>query len=37
MKTVHLHLEDAQYEKLVKSKGNMSWIEFVMTLANKEE
>lgn len=32
MKTIHLHLEDAQYEKLVKVKGEMSWIEFVMTL-----
>jgi len=33
MKTVHLHLEDAQYVKLVKKKGKLSWIEFVMTLA----
>ena len=37
MKTVHLYLEDAQYEELVKNKGNMSWIEFVLTLANKKE
>jgi len=33
MKTIHLHLEDAQYEKLIKKKDGMSWVEFVMTLA----
>lgn len=32
MKTVHLHLEDAQYKKLVKVKGDMNWIDFVMQL-----
>lgn len=34
MKTIHLHLEDAQYEKLLKRKGKLSWVDFVMKLAN---
>lgn len=32
MKKVNLFLEDEQYEKLIKAKGDMTWIEFVMTL-----
>ena len=33
MKTIQLHLEDAQYKKLIKAKGKLSWIDFVMKLA----
>lgn len=36
MKTIHLYLEDVQYEKLIKKKGKLSWIEFVMTLVSEE-
>jgi len=36
MKTVHLHLEEAQYKKLVEKKGGMSWVRFVMTLVDDE-
>jgi hypothetical protein len=32
MKTVHLHLEDAKYEKLMKAKDGMNWIDFIMQL-----
>lgn len=35
MKIVNLHLEDKQYEALVKKKGNKTWIEFVMQLAEE--
>jgi hypothetical protein len=33
MKKVPLLLDDDQYEKLIKAKGNMTWVEFVMQLA----
>lgn len=33
MKKVNLYLENEKYEKLVKQKGNMTWIEFIMQLA----
>lgn len=33
MKKVPLILEDEQYEKLIKKKGKMTWVEFVMQLA----
>lgn len=32
MKKVNLFLEDEQYNKLVKLKGEKTWVEFVMTL-----
>lgn len=35
MKTVHLYLDDEQHERLVKAKGNLSWVEFVMKLVKK--
>jgi hypothetical protein len=37
MKTVHLHLEDKQYARLIAAKKGRNWIEFVMQLAEKEE
>jgi len=33
MKTVSLHFEQEQYNRLIKAKGDMTWIDFVMTLA----
>jgi hypothetical protein len=33
MKKVPLILEDEQYEELIKKKGKMTWVEFVMQLA----
>jgi len=33
MKTIPLHLEDDQYEKLLNKKGEKTWIEFIMQLA----
>lgn len=33
MKKVNLFLEEEQYERLIKKKGEMTWIEFVMKLA----
>jgi len=33
MKKINLFLEDEQYEALVKMKGNLTWVEFVMQLA----
>lgn len=32
MKTVHIPMDDEDYEKLVKAKGDKSWLEFVMHL-----
>ena len=37
MKTVHLHLEDEQYARLIEAKKDRNWIEFVMQLAEKKE
>ena len=37
MKIVPLHLEDEEYKRLLKQKGKMTWIEFVMKLANGDE
>jgi len=36
MKTIHIPLEDKEYESLKKSKNNLSWHNFIMTLAVKE-
>lgn len=33
MKTVNLLLDDDQYEKLIKKKKDMTWVQFVMQLA----
>ena len=35
MKTVPLHLEDEQYKKLIKAKGKMNWVQFIMQLTEK--
>jgi hypothetical protein len=35
MRTVHLHLEEEQYQKLIKAKGSQNWINFVMQLTEK--
>jgi hypothetical protein len=32
-KTLNIHLENAQYRRLVKAKGDMTWPDFIMTLA----
>jgi hypothetical protein len=37
MRTVHLHLEEEQYQKLIKAKKDMNWINFIMQLTQKEE
>jgi hypothetical protein len=34
MKKVPLLLDDDQYKKLIKAKGSMTWVEFVMKLTN---
>ena len=36
MKTVVMHLEDEEYNRLIEKKGDMTWIEFVMKLADGE-
>jgi len=36
MKTVHLFLDDDQHEKLVKAKGGMSWVDFIMKFVDGE-
>jgi len=33
MKKVNLFLEDEQYEALIKKKGKLTWVDFVMKLA----
>jgi len=35
MKKVNLFLDDDQHEKLVKAKGDLTWVEFVMQLTEK--
>jgi hypothetical protein len=35
MKTVHLHLEEEQYKKLIKVKKDMNWIDFIMQLTEE--
>lgn len=34
MKKVNLYLDDDQHERLVKAKGDKTWVEFVMQLAD---
>lgn len=34
MKTIPIHLEDDQYEKLIQVKGDKTWIEFIMQLVD---
>ena len=36
MKTVVMHLEDEEYKRLIEKKGDMTWIEFVMKLVDRE-
>ncbi|KKL95000.1 hypothetical protein LCGC14_1858920 [marine sediment metagenome] len=35
MKTIHIPMEDEEYEALKKEKGEVSWHDFVMRLAEK--
>jgi len=35
MKKINLYLDDDQYEKLIAKKGKLTWVEFVMKLANE--
>lgn len=37
MKKVNLFLEDEQHKKLLAKKGRMTWVEFVMKLANGDK
>jgi len=39
MKQVNLFFDDDKYERVVaaKNKANMTWVEFVMQLAEKED
>ena len=32
MKTIVIHLEDEEHRQLIAKKGDMTWIEFIMTL-----
>ena len=34
MKKVNLFLEDEEYNKLIKKKGKLTWVQFVMKLAD---
>jgi len=34
MKKVNLYLDEEQYAKLTKKKEKLTWVEFVMKLAN---
>jgi hypothetical protein len=36
MKTINVPLEDEEYLRLERAKGQMTWREFIMTLATKE-
>lgn len=36
VKKVPLYLDDDQHEKLLKKKGKLTWVEFVMKLANSD-
>lgn len=33
MKKINLYLEQKEYDALIKKKGKMTWVEFVMQLA----
>jgi len=35
MKKVNLYLDDDQHERLVKAKGDKTWVEFVMQFAEE--
>jgi len=37
MKKVNLFLDDDQYEKLIKKKGELTWVDFVMRLAGDKK
>jgi len=32
MKTIPIHLDDEQYDKLIRVKGKKTWVEFIMQL-----
>jgi len=34
MKTIPIHLEDEQYEKLIQVKGKKTWVELLMQLVD---
>lgn len=36
MKSIYETFEDAEYERLIAAKGDMTWREFILTLAVKE-
>jgi len=35
MKTILIHLEDAEYKQILKLKGSMTWKEFMFSKAGK--
>ena len=35
LKTVHIPMDDEDYDKLVKAKGEKPWLEFVMQLVKR--
>ena len=36
MKTLNIHFDDEEIERLEKRKGDLSWKEFILTLVPKE-
>lgn len=37
MKTLNIPLEDEEFKELGKSKGDLSWHDFILTLINKSD
>ena len=37
MKKVNLFLDDEQYKKLIKKKGKLTWVQFVMRLTDGDD
>jgi len=33
MKSINVYFEDAEYERLIEKKGEKSWHDFILTLA----
>lgn len=37
LKNLHLTLDEDDYKKLLKAKGNRTWYDFIMSLANEDD
>lgn len=37
VKTIAIHLEEYEYDKLIDAKGKLTWHDFIMTLVKDEE